>query len=106
MQIRTDVIVEKLISIISLVKVEITLNSLLEWLCQWLPIIEPLECEYPMVEVLTTVRIAHLYLILLYDLADLIHNDWKNTDTDHHANDCEDHFKITDWKEVAITNSS
>lgn len=42
MQIRTDIIVEKLISIISLVKVEVTLDSLLQWLCQWLPIIESL----------------------------------------------------------------
>lgn len=49
MQIRTDVIVEKLISIISLIKVEVALDGLLKRLGQRLPIVEPLKAQDPVV---------------------------------------------------------
>lgn len=57
-----------------------------------------------MVEVLTTIRVTHLHLILLNNLSDLIHDDWKHTDTDHHANDRDYHLKVTYWVKVAVTN--
>jgi hypothetical protein len=55
------------------------------------------------VEVFAAVRVAHLHLVLLYDLADLIHNYRKHADTNHHANDCKHHFQVTYWIEISVT---
>lgn len=57
-----------------------------------------------MIEVFSTIGVTHLYLVLLYDKADLIHNDRKHTNADHHADNCEDHFQVTNCIVVTITN--
>lgn len=49
MQIGARIAVKELIPIISLVVVEVTLYTLLQRFRQWLPVVESLEAEYPVV---------------------------------------------------------
>ena len=75
MQIRAGVTVEELVAVISLIVIEVTLDTLLQGLSQGLPVVESLQAKYPVIEFLAAVRVSHLNLVLLNNLADLVHNN-------------------------------
>lgn len=57
-----------------------------------------------MVELLSSIWVSHLNLVLLNDLAHLVHDHREDTNTNHHAYNCDDHLQLTYWIEVSISD--
>lgn len=67
-------------------------------------ITEALEAKDPMVELLAPVRVTQLFIFFLEDFVDLTHDNGKDGHTNDHAENGDNHFKVTYGVLIAISD--